>query len=86
MTRAASICPEIYLGFDERVLVFSKAAAIIFKLLGFQRPYWRHFPAANQFGLRTGIRFMYRPPDMPGMLRDAISRQSRFSIPLQRGG
>ncbi len=86
MTRAASICPEIYLGFDERVLVFSKAAAIVFKLFGFRRPYWRHFPAANQFGLRTGIRFMYRPPDMPGMLRNAISRQRAFSIPFHRGG
>lgn len=86
MTQAAAICPEIYLGFDERVLVFSKAAALLFKFLGFQRPYWRHFPAVNQFGLKTGIRFMYRPPDIPGMLRNALTHQSRISIPCQRGG
>lgn len=75
MTAAASMCPEIYLGFDERVLVFSKPAAMIFKALGLPRPYWRYFRAANQFGLRTGIRFMYRPPDIAQMLRDALRRQ-----------
>jgi radical SAM superfamily enzyme YgiQ (UPF0313 family) len=75
MTAAAAQCPEIYLGFDERVLVFSKPAAMVFKALGLPRPYWRYFRAANQFGLRTGIRFMYRPPNIAGMLRDALNRQ-----------
>ena len=75
MTDAASLCPEIYLGFDERVLVFSKPAAMVFKMLGLPRPYWRYFRAANHFGLRTGIRFMYRPRDIPGMLRDSLKRQ-----------
>jgi hypothetical protein len=75
MTRAAATCPEIYLGFDERVLVFSKPAAIIFDALRLPRPYWRYFRAANAFGLKTGIRFMYRPPDIPGMLRAALRHQ-----------
>lgn len=75
MTKAASACPEIYLGFDERILVFSRAAAIFFKLFRFPRPYWRYFRAANHFGLSTGIRFMYKPPDISGMLRDALRRQ-----------
>jgi radical SAM superfamily enzyme YgiQ (UPF0313 family) len=75
MTRAASLCPEVYLGFDERVLVFSKIAVGILKLLGFPGPYWRYFRIANQFGLYTGIRFMYKPADMAGMLRDALKQQ-----------
>ncbi|MBI5569290.1 MAG: cobalamin B12-binding domain-containing protein [Desulfomonile tiedjei] len=75
MNRAASLCPEVYLGFDERVLVFSKIAATVFDFLGFPGPYWRYFRAANQFGLSTGIRFMYRPADMAGMLKDSLRRQ-----------
>jgi radical SAM superfamily enzyme YgiQ (UPF0313 family) len=75
MTRAASQCPEVYLGFDERVLVFSRIAVGILKVLGFPGPYWRYFRTANQFGLSTGIRFMYKPADMAGMLRAALRKQ-----------
>jgi len=75
MTHAASSCPEVYLGFDERILVFSRAAAVFFDLFRFRRPYWRYFRAANQFGLATGLRFIYRPPDMAGMVKDALKRQ-----------
>ncbi len=39
MTRAASQCPEVYLGFDERVLVFSKIAVGLLKVFGFPGPY-----------------------------------------------
>jgi radical SAM superfamily enzyme YgiQ (UPF0313 family) len=75
MTEAASQCPEIFLGFDERILSFSRVAAPIFKLLHLPKPYWRYFRAANRFGLSTGIRFMYRPPDIAGMIRSALKRQ-----------
>jgi hypothetical protein len=75
MTGAASICSEIYLGFDEKILVFSRAAALFFKIFNFSRPYWRYFPAANRLGLMTGLRFMYRPPDMSGLIRDCLRRQ-----------
>lgn len=75
MTQAAAVCPEVYLGFDERILVFSRAAAVFFKLFRFPRPYWRYFRAANRFGLSTGIRFMYKPPDITAMLREALRRQ-----------
>ncbi len=75
MNEAASRCPEIYLGFDERVLAFSRIAATVFGLLRLPRPYWRYFRAANRFGLSTGIRFMYRPPDIGKMIRDALRRQ-----------
>ena len=83
MNQAASRCPEIYLGFDERVLAFSRIAATVFGLLRLPRPYWRYFRAANRFGLSTGIRFMYRPPDIGRMLRDALKRQG-YAGPLIR--
>ncbi len=75
MSRAASICPEIYLGFDERILVFSKAAAIFFKLFRFPKPYWKYFTPVNRFGLWSGLRFMYRPSNISGMIRDSLRRQ-----------
>lgn len=75
MSEAAASCPEIYLGFDERVLVFSKAAAFVFKLLRLPRPYWRYFRAANSLGLSTGIRFMFRPRDIAGLLKDSLRKQ-----------
>lgn len=84
MIHAASACPEVYLGFDERVLVFSKPAAMVFKMLGLPRPYWRYFRAANHFGLRTGIRFMYRPNDIPGMLRNSLKRQGSNGRPVDK--
>ena len=83
MDQAARKAPEIYLGFDERVLVFSKAAGMIFSLLKFPRPYWRYFRGANLIGLKTGIRFMFRPPDMTGLVRDALRLQG-YNGPLLR--
>jgi hypothetical protein len=75
MSRAAAACPEVYLGFDERILVFSKAAALFFKLFRMPMPYWRYFRAANRVGLSTGIRFMFRPRDIAGLLKDSLQRQ-----------
>jgi radical SAM superfamily enzyme YgiQ (UPF0313 family) len=75
MTEAAKQCPEVYLGFDERVLVFSKIAAAVFSIFRMPRPYWRYFRAANRWGLSTGIRFMFRPADIAGMLKSALKKQ-----------
>lgn len=75
MLQAARTVPEIFLGFDERVLVFSKPAAFVFRLIGLPRPYWRYFRAANLFGLKTGIRFMFRPPQIADMLRETLRKQ-----------
>ncbi len=36
MTQAASLCPEVYLGFDERVLVFLPAAVFYSNVWDFQ--------------------------------------------------
>ncbi|MFC1834215.1 B12-binding domain-containing radical SAM protein [Thermodesulfobacteriota bacterium] len=81
MNEAAATAPEIYLGYDERVLGFSRISAFLFDLLRLPRPYWRYFRVANLMGLKTGIRFMYRPPDVPGMLRDSLLRQG-YTGPL----
>jgi radical SAM superfamily enzyme YgiQ (UPF0313 family) len=75
MTRAAAMSPEIYLGFDERILEFSRLAAMFFDVFKFPMPYWQHFPLVNRIGLKTGLRFMYRPNDMSGMLRNSLRRQ-----------
>lgn len=84
MTEAAGQCPEVYLGFDERVLMFSKIAAPVFSLLGLPKPYWRYFRAANHLGLATGIRFMFRPADIAGMIRDALRKQGYPGNSLKR--
>jgi radical SAM superfamily enzyme YgiQ (UPF0313 family) len=86
MTEAAARCPEVYLGFDERVLMFSKIAAPVFSLLGLPKPYWRYFRAVNHLGLATGLRFMFRPTDIAGMIRDALKRQGYSGKLLERGG
>ncbi len=75
MTTAAWRSPELYLGFDEINLLFSRPAAFFFKTFGFPRPYWRYFPGVNRFGLRTRLRFMFKPRDMAGMIRSALKRQ-----------
>ncbi|MEW6114989.1 MAG: cobalamin-dependent protein [Thermodesulfobacteriota bacterium] len=75
MIDAARRAPEVYLGFDERILIFSKAAALFFEFFRFRRPYWRYFRAANAFGLKSGIRFMFKPPDVAAVFRQALARQ-----------
>lgn len=85
MTRAASICPEIYLGFDERILVFSRIAAVFFKMFRFPKPYWKYFAPVNRFGLWSGLRFMYRPPDIPFMIRDTLRRQGYQGRLIRQG-
>lgn len=75
MLKAASICPEIYLGFDERVLVFSKAASAFFNFFGFQQPYWRYFRAANSIGLKAKVRFMFKPDNIGGAIKDTLRLQ-----------
>jgi len=75
MNQAALLCPEIYLGFDEKILSLSGIVAPFFELFRFRRPYWRHFRWANWVGLSTGLRFIFRPSDVPGMLRSALRRQ-----------
>lgn len=75
MIDAARKAPEIFLGFDERILVFSRAAALFFEYFRFRRPYWRYFRAANQFGLKSGLRFMFKPHDVADLFRQALVRQ-----------
>jgi radical SAM superfamily enzyme YgiQ (UPF0313 family) len=75
MIRAASACPEVYLGFDERILVFSRAAALFFNLFRFPKPYWQYFRSVNAFGLKSGLRFMFRPADIAQMVRATLERQ-----------
>ncbi len=72
---AAAGCPEIYLGFDERMLYFSKAIAAFCRLFRKPRPYWKYMRFGNVIGIKTGIRFMFKPPDAAEMVRQALTRQ-----------
>jgi len=83
MTDAAAICPAIYLGFDERFLMLSKVGSFLGNLLRLPKPYWRHLWGINQLLLKTGIRFMFEPPDVAGMLRSSLERQG-YRGPLLR--
>jgi len=82
MTQAALKCPEIYLGFDEGLLIFSKPARFVFNLLKLPGPYWRYFRAGNAFGLKTGIRWIVRPIDVPGSVRGGLERQGYEGVHL----
>lgn len=82
MSSAALKCPEIYLGFDERVLMFSRPLSFVFNLLNMPGPYWRYFRGGNKFGLKTGIRFIFRPADLPRMVRIALNRQGYEGVHL----
>lgn len=75
MLGAAAITPEIYLGFDERILEFSRLSAIFFDVFKFPTPYWQYFPVINRIGIKTGLRFMYRPKNMSGLIRNALKQQ-----------
>lgn len=81
--RAAASCPEIYLGFDERMLSFSKAIATFCRLFRKPRPYWKYMRFGNVIGIKTGIRFIFKPPDAAELVRQALSRQGhRSPVPV----
>ncbi len=76
MFHAAAVCPEIYLGFDEKVLSFSRAIAGIGRLLRLRGPYWKYMRLGNVLGIKTGIRFIFKPANAAGLIRKALVRQS----------
>jgi radical SAM superfamily enzyme YgiQ (UPF0313 family) len=75
MSDAAAICPEIYLGFDERFLAVSKLTSFFGNLFRMPKPYWRHLWGMNRFLLKSRIRFLLKPPDVVGMLGNSLQRQ-----------
>ncbi len=89
MFHAAAVCPEIYLGFDEKMLSFSRVIAGICRLLRLKGPYWKYMRFGNVIGIKTGIRFIFKPADAAGLIRKALVSQSysgrlvkRFAEPL----
>lgn len=89
MFHAASICPEIYLGFDEKMLSFSRTIAGVCRLLRLKGPYWKYMRIGNVVGIKTGIRFIFKPANTAAWIRKALIRQSysgrlvtRFEEPI----
>jgi radical SAM superfamily enzyme YgiQ (UPF0313 family) len=75
LVEAASKAHEIVLGFDERYLEWSWLLALFCKVMRKPKPYWRQGWGLNSFLLWTGLRFMSKQPDVPGMLRCQLQRQ-----------
>ncbi|MGC8659217.1 MAG: B12-binding domain-containing radical SAM protein [Desulfomonilaceae bacterium] len=84
MFSAAAVCPEIYLGFDEKVLSFSTIIAGVCRFLHLPGPYWKYMRIGNVLGIRTGIRFMFKPSDAASLIRAALVKQS-YSGKLVKG-
>lgn len=76
MFDAAAICPEIYLGFDEKMLSFSRIIAGVCRVLHLPGPYWKYMRFGNVIGIKVGIRFMFKPLDTAALIRKALVRQS----------
>ena len=75
LVKAASGAHEIVLGFDERYYAWSRLLVFICEVLRMPKPYWRQGWGLNRFLLWTGLRFLSKPPDVPGMLRRQLERQ-----------
>ncbi len=75
LTEAASRCPLIYLGSDERVLGLSGWLVPVLRFLRLPGPYWQHFPLGDRVGLKRAIRFRMRPQDMARKLRSSLTLQ-----------
>ncbi len=81
LTDAARRAPEVCLGFDERYLIVSKLFSLIGHLFNAPKPYWRHYWGVNNVLMRTGLRSLLQPRDVPGLLRERLKRQG-YSGPL----
>ncbi|NLI80999.1 MAG: radical SAM protein [Deltaproteobacteria bacterium] len=75
MVDAASLCPEIVLGFDEQFLALSWIVSRVGGLFRMAKPYWRHTWGLNQLLIKTGFRFPSGPPPMVARIRESLRRQ-----------
>ncbi len=75
LTGAASKAPEISLGFDERYLIVSRVISLMGDLFKMPKPYWRHYWGANNLLVRTRLRSLLQPRDVPNLLRQRLARQ-----------
>jgi radical SAM superfamily enzyme YgiQ (UPF0313 family) len=75
MMEAAVRCPELFLGFDEKALKFSRPIAAIGELVNMPKPYWRHIWGMNRALIKLGVRFMFKPKDLASMIRSQLASQ-----------
>lgn len=80
---AAATCPEIYLGFDEKLLEASRLGAYFGELFRISKPYWKHIRMMNKLMLQFGIRFMFQPTDLASKIRNRLASQG-FTGPMNR--
>jgi radical SAM superfamily enzyme YgiQ (UPF0313 family) len=80
MIETAALCPELYLGFDERILGMSRLWALFGRLFRLPRPYWRHIWGINRPMLKTGMRFRLHTSDVVDVVRQQLQRQGSTVI------
>lgn len=81
MIETAAVCPELYLGFDERYLSMSKIIAFFGELFGLRKPYWRHLWGINRLLIKTGLRFAFQRKNVSSVLREQLEFQG-YNGPL----
>ncbi len=75
LTKAASVCPEISLGFDEKYLSHSRIGAFVGRAFRIPRPFWRHIWGLNQLMLKFGLRSFQKPEDTVRDIRQRLISQ-----------
>lgn len=75
MTEAAKECPEISLGFDERLVSVTGMIGLFGELFRMPKPYWRHIWGMNQVLIKTGLRYLFGPPNVVPVLQKYLERQ-----------
>ncbi|MEJ2719210.1 MAG: radical SAM protein [Deltaproteobacteria bacterium] len=75
MTEAAKKCPEISLGFDERLVSVTGMIGLFGELFKMPKPYWRHIWGMNQILIKTGLRYLFGPPKVVPLLQKYLARQ-----------
>jgi radical SAM superfamily enzyme YgiQ (UPF0313 family) len=83
LMEAAARFPGVMLGFDEKYMALSGVVASLGSLLRWNRPYWRHTWVLNRLLLKTGLRFITRPQNIPAAIRKRLNAQ-RYSGPQAR--
>ncbi|MFH0822332.1 MAG: radical SAM protein [Pseudomonadota bacterium] len=81
MSDASVACPNMMSGFDERYLYLSRLLATAAKVFRTPKPYWRVICRINDLIIKSGLHFLFKPPDIVPSLQEQLRRQG-YSGPL----
>ncbi len=72
---ASNQCPEIWTGFDEQYMSFSRMVAACLELFRRPKPYWPVVLRTNQLFLKLGLHHVIRPPNIVPAIRRKLESQ-----------